>query len=40
VPVNARLSRYDQNKQRFIVETGRDALGLKELYPGHDPVIE
>ena len=29
------LSRCDQN-----VETGRDALGLKELSPGHDPVIE
>ena len=29
------LSRYDQN-----VETGRDALGLKELSPGQDPVIE
>ena len=35
------LSTYDQNdKQHFIVEIGRDALGLKELSPGHDPVIE
>jgi hypothetical protein len=35
------LSGYDQNdKQRSIVETGHDALGLKELFPGHNPVIE
>jgi hypothetical protein len=26
--------------QRFTAETGRDALGLKELVPGLDPVVE
>jgi hypothetical protein len=28
------------DKPRFTIETGRDALGLKVLVPGHDPVIE
>ena len=28
------------DKPRFTIETGRDALGLKVLVPGYDPVIE
>jgi hypothetical protein len=28
------------DKARVTIETGRDAMGLKVLVPGHDPVIE
>src|ERR1700683_3088816 len=32
---------WDLNdKPRVAIETGRDALGLKELAPGHNPVVE
>jgi hypothetical protein len=34
------LFQLRNDKPLFTIETGRDALGLKVLVPGHDPVIE
>jgi hypothetical protein len=30
----------ESDKARFTIETGRDALGLKVLVHGQDPIIE
>ena len=34
------LNSDQDDKASVAVETGRDALGLKELVPGHNPIVE